>query len=131
MPHRSRRDPFYHRNTINTKIVSIVSILPRLTRKLYNRCIAVQCQLVKNLIVEYYATKEVCCILAVCPNVVWKVILEELLDKEGVIYELIVDRVNKDEYRFCTCNLPHGSYYSITCERDDILEDGRPLTPNF
>ncbi len=55
---------------------------------------------IKNLIVKYYATKEVCCILAVCPNVVWKVILEELLDEEEVIYKLIVDRVNEDEYHF-------------------------------
>jgi len=85
---------------------------------------------IKNLIVEYYAIKEVCCILAIRPNVIWKVILEELLDKEEVIYELIVDRVNEDEYQFCMRDLPHGSFYSITCERDDISEDGRPSTPD-
>jgi hypothetical protein len=90
----------------------------------------VQRQLVKNLIIEYYATKEVCCILAIHPNVVWKVILEELLDKEEVIYELIVDRVNEDKYQFFMCNLPHGSFYFITCERDNLSEDGRPSTPD-
>ncbi len=57
-------------------------------------------------------------------------IFSELLDEEEVIYELIVDRVNKDEYRFCTRDLPHSSFYSITCERDDISEVGRPSTPN-
>jgi hypothetical protein len=82
---------------------------------------------IENLIVKYYATKEVCCILAVCPNNVWKVILEE---KEEVIYELIVDWVNEDEYQFFTRDLPHGFFYSITCERDDISEDRRPSTPN-
>ena len=130
MPHRLGRDPFNHRNAVEAEIVSVPSILPRLTRKLYNKCIAAQRTLVEKLIQEYHSIKEVGCILAVRPNVAWKALLEELLDEEEVIYELIVDRVDEYEYRYFTRDLPYGFFDSITCARDDISDDGRPSTPD-
>jgi hypothetical protein len=78
----------------------------RLTRKLYNKCIPAQRILLEKLIQNYYANKEVGCILAVRPNVVWKVNLEEFFDKEEVIYELIVDRVNEDDTDFLRVTFP-------------------------
>ncbi len=87
-----------------------LSVLPpffrRLICKLFNKCIAAQRILVKKLIRNYYANKEVGCILAVRPNVVWKVNLEEFLDKEKVIYELIVDWVNEDNTNFLRVTFP-------------------------
>jgi hypothetical protein len=73
----------------------VASILPRLTCSLYHQCTITQRALITNLIGEYDATKEVGCILAVHPNPVWYEYLEELLNKEEVIYEIIVDQVNK------------------------------------
>ncbi len=78
----------------------------RLTRKLYNKCIAAQHTLVEKLIQNYYPNKEVGCILAVRLNVVWKVNLEEFLDEEEVIYKLIVDRVNEDDTNFLRVTFP-------------------------
>jgi hypothetical protein len=96
--------------TTTTLLTPRLSVLPpffrRLTCKLYNKCIAAQRILVKKLIRNYYANKEVGCILAVCPNVVWKVNLEEFLDEEEVIYELIVDRVNEDDTNFLRVTFP-------------------------
>jgi hypothetical protein len=107
MPHCFGRDPFHHRNAANTKIVSVASILSKAhLQALQNKCIAAQRILVEKLIQNYYANKEVGCILAVCLNVVRKVNLEEFLDKEEVIYELIVDRVNKDDTDFLRVTFP-------------------------
>ena len=75
-------------------------ILPRLTCSLYHQCTVTQCTLITNLIGKCKATKEVCCILAICSNPVWYEYLEELLNKEEVIYKIIVDRVNKYDYLF-------------------------------
>jgi hypothetical protein len=94
-PYCSPRDPFHHQNTLNSIIVSVASTLPRLTCSLYHQCIVAQCALITNLIGKYGATKEVGCILAVRPNQVWYKNLEELLNKEEVIYKIIDDRVNK------------------------------------
>ncbi len=50
MPYRSSSNPFHHQNTINSEIVSVVSILPKLTRKLYCQCIDAQHTLIMHLI---------------------------------------------------------------------------------
>jgi hypothetical protein len=108
----------------------VASILPRLTCSLYHQCIVAQRALITNLIGKYNATKEVGCILAICPNLVWYKNLEELLNEEEVIYEIIVNRVNKYEYLFYTQVLPNGPFEEVTCSRDDISEDGSSSTPN-
>jgi hypothetical protein len=96
--------------TTATPLTLRLSVSPpffrRLTRKLYNKCIAAQRILIEKLIRNYYENKEVGCILAVRPNVVWKVNLEEFLNKEEVIYKLIVDRVNKDDTDFLRMTFP-------------------------
>jgi hypothetical protein len=96
--------------TTTTLLTPRLSVSPpffqRLTCKLYNKCIAAQRILVKKLIQNYYTNKEVGCILAVHPNVVCKVNLEEFLDKEEVIHELIVDWVNKDDTNFLRVTFP-------------------------
>jgi hypothetical protein len=73
--------------------------------------------------------KKVSCILAVRPNQVWYNNLEELLNKEEVIYKIIVDRVNKYEYLFFTQELPSCPFKQITCSKDNISDDGAPSTP--
>jgi (2Fe-2S) ferredoxin len=112
MPYRSPRDPFHHQNIVDSKIVSVASILPRLSCSLYHQCIVAQQALITNLIGEYNATKEVGCILAVRPNRVWYKNLEELLNKEEVIYKIIIDWVNKYEY---TCS-PRSKSLSLNIE---------------
>jgi len=129
MPHRLGQDILHHRNVANNAFVNDASILPRLTRSLYKNCIAAQRTLVNELIQEFHAIKEVGVVFAIRLNVVWKVLLEELLDKKEVIYEVIVERID-DEYRFFTRTLPHGSFESITCARNDISDDERPSTPD-
>jgi hypothetical protein len=108
----------------------VALILPRLTCSLYHQCTVTQCTLITNLIGKCKATKEVCCILAICSNPVWYEYLEELLNKEEVIYKIIVDRVNEYEYLFYTRVLPNGPFEEITCSRDNISEDGASSTPN-
>ncbi len=111
-------------NTVDSEIVSVASILPRLTCSLYHQCIVLQRALITNLIGKYNATKEVGCILAVHPNRVWYKNLEELLNEEEVIYEIIFDQVNEYKYLFYTRVLPNSPFKEITCSRDDISEDG-------
>ncbi len=96
----------------------------RLTCKLYNKCIAAQRILVKKLIQNYYANKEVGCILAVRLNVVWKVNLEEFLDEEEVIYELIVDRVNKDDTNFLRVTFPTAPLIQLPAQETTYQTTG-------
>jgi hypothetical protein len=117
-------------NTVDPEIVSVASILPRVTCSLYHQCTITQRALITNLIGKYNATKEVGCILAIRPNPVWYKYLEELLNKEEVIYKIIVDRVNEYKYLFYTQVLPNGPFKEITCSRDDISEDSASSTPN-
>jgi hypothetical protein len=50
MPYRSSSNPFHHQNTVDSEIVSVVSILPRLTCKLYRQFINAQRTLITHLI---------------------------------------------------------------------------------
>ncbi len=107
MPHCFGRDPFHHRNAANIEIVSVASILPKAHSQALQQVhrSAVHTRQ-KKLIQNYYVNKEVGCILAIHPNVLWKVNLEEFLDEEEVIYEQIVDWVNKDDTNFLRVTFP-------------------------
>ncbi len=122
-------DPFYHRLLNRSKIRSVISILPRLTRNQHLQSIKEQRSFISNLISKYYSRKEVGYTLAVQPNLVYYALLSEILREEEIIHEVIVAQTEYSTFLFYTREHPDGPFGGTTDWREDILEGGCPPTP--
>ena len=109
MPLWSPIDPFYHLYTDRSELRSVTTILPRLTRSQRNHCIEAQRDLVASLITDYSRGYFVSYTLAIQPYYVWYNYLPKLLIEEEVIYEVILEQLRDQYYRFSLGPFPTAS----------------------
>jgi hypothetical protein len=109
MPLRSPIDPFCHLYIDRSELRSVTTILPRLTWSQCNRCIKAQRNLVASLITDYGRGYFVSYTLAIQPYYVWYNSLPKLLIKEEVIYEVILEQLRDQYYRFSLGPFPMAS----------------------